>query len=99
VNITPNTAQGVPLNTQWAQQAPLKAKQAADDYLHRLQNAWKGSLTKSNNSETINARLTKDSAGISGETRVDSLRLVVDNQEEEVWIGKGVTVRKKRKFG
>ena len=68
----------------------MRAKQATDDYLHRLQNAWKGSLTTSNDSEIINARLTNDS-------RTDSLQMVVDNEEEEVWIGDGVTVRKKRK--
>ena len=96
MNITPHTPHGVPLDPHWRQQAPLKAKQATDDYLHRLQNAWKGALTKSNDSEIINARLTNDSAGISGETRADSLRLVVENEEEEVWIGGGVTVRRRR---
>ena len=90
MNITPSTSQGVPLDARWKEQAPLRAKQATDDYLHRLQNAWKGSLTKSNDSEIINARLTNDS-------RTDSLRMVSDNEEEEVWIGDGVTVRKKRK--
>ena len=99
MNITPHTSQGVPLDARWKEQAPLRAKQATDDYLHRLQNAWKGSLTKLNDSEIINARLTNDSAGISGETRTDSLRLIVDNEQEEVWIGDGVTVRKKRMFG
>ena len=99
MNITPHTPQGVPLDPRWQQQAPVRAKQASDDYLHRLQNAWRGSLTKTDDSEIINARLTNDSAGISGDTRTDSLRLIVDNEEEEVWIGDGVTVRKKRKFG
>ena len=90
MNITPHTSQGVPLDARWKEHAPLRAKQATDDYLYRLQNAWKGSLTKSNDSEIINARLTNDS-------RTDSLQMVVDNEEEEVWIGDGVTVRKKRK--
>ena len=90
MNITPHTSQGVPLGPRWKEQASLRAKQATDDYLHRLQNAWKGSLTKSNGSEVINARLANDS-------RTDSLRMVVDNEEEEVWIGDGVTVRKKRR--
>jgi len=80
----------VPLGRDWQQQAPLRAKQATDEYLHRLQNAWKGSLTKTNDSEIINARLTNDS-------RTDSLRLIVENDEEEVWVGDGVTVRKKRR--
>ena len=97
MNITAHVPQGVPLDARWKEQAPLRAKQATDEYLHRLQNAWKGSLTKTNDSEIINARLTNDSAGISGETRTDSLRLVVENEEEEVWMGDGVTVRKKRR--
>jgi len=88
-NITPHVPHGVPLSRDWQQQAPLRAKQATDDYLHRLQNAWKGSLTKSNDSEIINARLTNDS-------RSDSLRMVVDNEKEEIWIGDGVTVRKRK---
>ena len=79
----------MPLDPRWQQQAPTRAKQATDDYLHRLQNAWKGSLTKTNDSEIINARLTHDS-------RTDSLRIVVDNEEEEVWVGDGVTVRKRK---
>ncbi len=90
MNITPHTPHGVPLDPHWRQQATLKAKQATDDYLHRLQNSWKGSLTKTNDSEIINARLTNDS-------RTDSLRLVVENEEEEVWIGDGVRVRRKRR--
>ena len=96
MNITPHTSQGVPLDARWKEQAPLRSKQATDDYLHRLQNAWKGALTKTNDSEIINARLTSDSAVISGDTRTDSLRLVVDNQEEEVWVGDGVTVRTRK---
>ena len=89
MNITTHVPHGVPLDPSWQQQAPLRAKQATDDYLHRLQNAWKGSLTKTNDSEIINARLTNDS-------RTDSLRMVADNEEEEVWIGDGVTVRKRK---
>ena len=61
-----------------------------------IQNVCRGSLTKTNDSEIINARLTNDSAGISGDTRTDSLRLIVDNEEEEVWVGDGVTVRKRK---
>ena len=96
MNISPQVPHGVPLDPRWEQQAPIRAKQATDDYLHRLQNAWKGSLTKTNDSEIINARLTSDSAVISGDTRTDSLRLVVDNQEEQVWVGDGVTVRRRK---
>ena len=88
-NITPHTPQGVPLDPRWKQQAPLKAKQATDDYLHRLQSAWRGSLTKTNESEVIKARLTSDS-------RADALRMVCDTDEEEVWIGDGVTVRRRK---
>lgn len=88
-NITPHVPRGVPLDQDWKQQAPLRAKQATDDYMHRLQNAWRGSLTKMNDSEVIKARLTSDS-------RANGLRMVCDNDEEEVWIGDGVTVRKRK---
>ena len=42
------------------------------------------SLTITIESELIKARLTSDS-------RADALRIVCDNDEEEVWIGDGVT--------
>lgn len=72
-------------------QAHSAARKAAAEaaYLNKLENAWKAPLTKSNNSEIFNARLTSDS-------RTDSLRMVVDNDAEEVWMGDGVTVRKRK---
>lgn len=79
----------------WKAHSAARKAAAEASYLNRLQNAWKSPLTKSNDSEIFKARLTNDSAGVSIESRNDSLRLVVDNEEEEVWIGNGLTIRKK----
>ena len=78
----------------WQSQSAARKAAAEAAYLNKLQNAWKAPLTKSNDSDIFNARLTKDS-------RTDSLRMVVDNEEEEVWQDAGATVRirKNRKFG
>mgnify|MGYP007080516544 CR=1 FL=1 len=73
----------------WQANSAARKASAEASYLNKLQNAWKALLTKSNDSEIINARLTNDS-------RTDSLRMVADNEEEEVWIGDGVTVRKRK---
>ena len=94
MNVTPQTPHGQQLPTGWQAHSAARKAAAEASYLDKLQSAWKAPLTKSNDSEIFNARLTNDS-------RTDSLRMVVDNEEEEVWQDAGATVRirKNRKFG
>ncbi len=89
MNVTPHMPHGQQMPAGWQANSAARKASAEASYLNKLQNAWKALLTKSNDSEIINARLTNDS-------RTDSLRMVADNEEEEVWIGDGVTVRKRK---
>ena len=88
MNVTPHMPHGQQMPTGWQAHSAARKAAAEASYLDKLQNAWKAPLTKSNDSEIFNARLTNDS-------RNDSLRMVIDNEEEEVWMGNGVTIRKK----
>lgn len=90
-NVQAHAVQGQQLPRDWRIQASLRAHQASSDYMQRLQNAWKGPLTTENNSELMKARLRPTS-----DARCDALRLVVDDDAEEVWEAPGVTVRKKK---
>ena len=90
MNVTPHMAHGQQMPGDWKAHSAARKAAAEVAYMNKLQNAWKAPLTKSNDSEIFNARLTNDS-------RNDSLRMVIDNEEEEVWTGNGVTVRKKHK--
>ena len=89
MNVTPHMPQGQQMPANWQAHSAARKAAAEASYLNKLQNAWRATLTKTNESEIFNARLTNDS-------RNDSLRMVVDNKEEEVWIGDGVTVRKRK---
>lgn len=94
MNVTPHMPHGHQMPAGWQAQSAARKAAAEASYLDKLQNAWKAPLTKTNDSEIFNARLTNDS-------RTDSLRMVVDNEEEEVWQEAGATVRirKNRKIG
>lgn len=61
-NITAHCLQGQPLPSNWKQLAAGRAKQADDQYLDRLQNAWKqaGSNAQQNQPSMRAARLTTD---------------------------------------
>ena len=89
MNVTPHIPHGQQMPAGWQANSAARKAAAEASYLNKLQNAWRATLTKTNESEIFNARLTNDS-------RNDSLRMVVDNKEEEVWIGDGVTVRKRK---
>lgn len=95
INVTPHIPHGQQMPGDWKAHSAARKAAAEAAYLNKLQNAWKSPLNKSNDSDIFNARLTSDSAGLSCESRTDSLRMVVDNEEERVWIGNGVTIRKK----
>ena len=84
---------GQQMPSDWKAHSAARKAAAEAAYLNKLQNAWKSPLTKSNDSDIFNARLTSDS-------RNDSLRMVVDNEEEQVWQEAGATVRirKNRKY-
>ena len=63
-NITPHCLQGRKLPDNWKQLAAGRAKQADDQYLDRLQNAWKqaGNNAQQHQPPMVAARLTVDAA-------------------------------------
>lgn len=83
---------GTPLPSGWMQAAPLKAQQATDDYLNRLQNAWIQPLSRTNESELMEARLRSTS-----DSRCDALSMLSDDEEEQVWTSTGAVVRIKKR--
>lgn len=91
-SIQAHCAQGQKLPGGWRSNAPVMAQQATSDYLEKLQNAWRRPLLRSNESEIMRARLRP-----TADARVDALRLVVNDQQEEVWQETGVTVRIRKK--
>ena len=92
MNISAHPPAGQPLTADWKLHAPLRANQATDSYLDRLQNGWRQPLTKQNDSELMQARLrTTDGS------RCDALRLVTDDEDEQIWRSPGATVRIRKK--
>ena len=63
-NITAHCPQGQPLPSNWKQLAAGRAKQADEQYLDRIQNAWKqaGNNAQQNQPAMRAARLTTDAA-------------------------------------
>ena len=63
-NITAHCLQGQKLPDNWKQLAAGRAKQADEQYLDRLQNAWRnaGSNAQQNQPPMVAARLTNDAA-------------------------------------
>ena len=92
----------------WASMAPLRAQQADDDYLHRLQNGWRQPL-QGHAGLMQNARLEHISPvpappkrnDARSDTRTDStMTLIRDDEFEQLWKdahGAVVTIKKKRK--
>ena len=94
MNVQAHVPAGTPLPSDWKQAAPLKAQQATDDYLNRLQNAWRQPLSRTNESELMEARLRPTS-----DSRADALSKVSDDEDEQVWSSTGAVVRIKKKRG
>ena len=91
-NVQAHGPSGQKLPSDWRNQAPIKAQQATSDYMERLQNAWRKPLLRTNDSELMQARLRP-----TGDSRADALRLVVDDDDEQVWQEPGATVRIRKK--
>ena len=87
-NVQAHAPHGQQMPRGWQQQAPLRAQQATSDYLSKLENAWRQPLTKNNDSESMQARLRP-----TGDSRADALRLVADDDDEQIWQEPGATVR------
>ena len=92
INVQAHAPAGSPLPSGWKQAAPLKAQQATEDYMNRLQNAWRQTLSRTNQSELMDARLRPTS-----DSRVDALSMVSDDENEEVWSSTGAVVRIKKR--
>ena len=91
-NVQAHGPHGQKLPEGWRLNAPLRAQQASQNYLDKLQNAWREPLLRTNDSETMQARLRP-----TGDSRADVLRLVADGDDEQVWQEPGATVRIKKK--
>ena len=89
-NIKINPLQGRKLPGNWQQQAKTIAASADAAYLDRITNAWRGNLTTTNNSIIANAQITR------GDSRMDGLKLVQDEDNFEVWESNGVRVVRKK---
>ena len=74
----------------WQQQAKANAASADAAYMQRITNAWRGNLTTTNNSIVANAQLSR------GDSRMDGLKLVQDEEEFEVWESNGIRVVRKK---
>ena len=92
MNVQAHAPAGQALAADWKLNAPLRAKQASESYLDRLQNSWRQPLTKQNDSELIQARLRP-----TDDSRCDTLRLVADDEDEQIWHSPGATVRIRKK--
>ena len=79
-NVTISYGHGRQMPRGWEQAAHQRKIRAETDYMHRLENAWRGPLTKTNDSSVHNARLTNDSA-----YRADTMRMVDSTDEWEEW--------------
>ena len=91
-NVQAHGPHGQKLPEGWRLNAPLRAQQASQNYLDKLQNAWREPLLRTNDSETMQARLRP-----TGDSRADALRLVADDDDEQIWQEPGATVRIKKK--
>lgn len=92
MNVQAHVPAGQQLPKDWRHMAPLRSQQATDDYLHRLQNAWRQPLTRTNDSELMGARLRP-----TGDSRADALSMVADDEDEQIWTSTGAVVRIKKK--
>ena len=108
-NFTAQPPAGRPLPSNWQAMAPLRGRQADQDYLFALQNAWRGPLTSQNSSMAQGARLGNQPPAPAAPPRRDSrsdarfdakMTLVLDNEDEQVWRdfnGSTIVIKKRRK--
>jgi len=108
-NFTAQPPAGRPLPSNWAALAPLRGQQANQDYLHKLENAWRGPLTSQNSSMAHGARLGNQPPAPAAPKRNDArsdarfdakMTLVSDDEDEQVWRdfnGSTIVIKKRRK--
>jgi hypothetical protein len=93
MNVTVHTMAGRSLPRDWQAQAANNAISFDEELRHRLENRWRAPLTTTNNSPIIGARLSRQ------DSRMDALRLVKDDEQEEVWQAPGVRVIRRKSNG
>ena len=89
-NIKINPLQGRKLPGNWQQQAKTIAASADTAYMECITNAWRGNLTTTNTSIIANSQLSR------GDSRIDGLKLVQDEEDFEVWESNGIRVVRKK---
>jgi len=93
MNISVQPGAGRQLPRDWLAQAVNNRASFDEELRHKLENKWRQPLTTTNNFPTINARLGRS------DSRMDALRLVVDDDQEEIWQAPGVRVIRKKANG
>jgi len=89
-NIQVQPIAGQQLPKDWQHHCKAIAASADAAYLDRITNAWRGNLTTTNTSIIANAQLSR------GDSRLDGLKLVQEEDEFEVWESAGVRVVRKK---
>ena len=108
-NFTAQPPAGRPLPSNWQAMAPLRGQQANQDYLHKLENAWRGPLTSQNSSMAHGARLGNQPPAPAAPKRNDArsdarfdgtMRLISEDETMQLWRnddGTTVQIMKRRK--
>ena len=89
-NIQVQTMAGQQLPKDWERNCKAVAASANAAYLDRITNAWRGNLTTTNTSIIANSQLSR------GDSRMDDLKLIQDEEEFEVWQSNGIRVVRKK---
>lgn len=89
MNVTVHTMAGRELPRDWQAQAANNRASFDEELRRKLENKWRTPLTTTNDSPIIGARLRQDS-------RMDGLRLMVDDDQQEVWQAAGVRVIRRK---
>lgn len=93
MNISVQPGAGRQLPRDWQAKAANNRASFDDHLRQKLENQWRQPLTTTNDSTIINARLSRS------DSRLDALRLVVNDEQEEVWQAPGVRVIRKKANG
>lgn len=90
MQVSINPLQGRPLPPDWKEQAERNRRHFDAELRAKLESQWKAPLSSSNGSAAMAARLGRQ------DSRLDALRLVADDGEQEVWQAPGIRVVRRK---
>ncbi len=93
MNVSVQPGAGRQLPRDWQAKAANNRASFDEQLRQKLENKWRQPLTTTNESTIINGRIGRS------DSRLDALRLVVDDDQEEVWHAPGVRVIRKKSNG